>query len=339
MTQLSHRMERPPRTQKPRRILAADIGGTNSRFAAFVLESGILRREDSVWLSTTGAGSFAELLDQLAQSSLPLTPQEADVIVLGVAGPVRERRRVTPPNIAWGIDLDSLPAAYGMQDVLLVNDFLAQAYACVSPALHAARTVLPGTPEPGAPVAVMGAGTGFGHALLLETAPGRFKAVPSEGGHAHFPFAGKEEFAFADFLRKETGRKQVVGDMVITGSGIRNLHAFLTGERLTSREVTAKLKPDSPVLEWFARLFGRACHDYVLQTLALGGLVLTGGVAAGSPAVVLHPAFAEEFTASDTHAPLLRNVPVRLNTDEEFGLWGAAQLGVYVLHGNAMELP
>ncbi|GFM35754.1 glucokinase [Desulfovibrio psychrotolerans] len=339
MTQLSHRMERPPRTKKPARILAADIGGTNSRFAAYILESGTLRREDSVWLSTTNAESFAGLLDQLAKSSLPLTPQEADVIVLGVAGPVRERRRVTPPNIAWDIDLDLLPAAYGMQDALLVNDFLAQAYACVSPALHAARTVLPGNAVPGAPVAVMGAGTGFGHALLLETAPGHFRAVPSEGGHAHFPFVGKEEFAFADFLREETGRRQVVGDMVITGSGIRNLHTFLTGERLTSREVTAKIKPDSPVLEWFARLFGRACHDFVLQTLAFGGLVLTGGVAAGTPDVALHPAFAEEFTASDTHGALLKNVPVRLNTDEEFGLWGAAQLGAFALQGKDMRLP
>lgn len=307
-------------------LLAADIGGTNSRFAAFALEYGTLRHMQSVWLPTEQADSLAHLLEQLAQTHLPCTPQTAAGFVLGVAGPVDAGRRATLANIAWDIDLDALPPEYGCGQALLVNDFIAQAYACLSPAAAGTTVIQPGHPQPGAPIAIMGAGTGFGHALLVETAPGYHTAIPSEGGHANFPFIGQEEQAFADFLRAETGRRQVVGDMVVTGSGIRNLHTFFTGERVPSRTVTANLRADSKELEWFARFFGRACHDYVLKTLARGGLYLTGGVVAGAPTMVLHPAFLEEFHTCDRYADLLAAIPVRLNTNEEFGLWGAAQL-------------
>lgn len=309
-----------------KRVLAADIGGTNSRFAAFTLEAGILHYEKSVWLSSGKAKSFEHLLNELRTSSLPCTPHNADVIVLGVAGPVEDNRRAKLPNLPWDIDLDILPEACGCSNALLINDFLAQAYACISPAVQATVSVLQGSPVSGSPVAIMGAGTGFGHALVLEVSPGVYKAVPSEGGHANFPFVGPKEHEFAEFLMAETGKDQIIGDMVVSGSGIRNLHTFFTGERIPSREATARLTPDSPVLEWFARFFGRACHDFVLKTLSLGGLYITGGVASGNPSVVGHPAFAKEFLKSDTHRHLLEMIPVRLNTNEEFGLWGAAQL-------------
>ncbi|UZP67948.1 glucokinase [Desulfovibrio mangrovi] len=315
-----------------KRILVADIGGTNSRFAAFTHSDGELRREASVWLSTTQAASFEQLLEQLAASSLPCSPHTADAIVLAVAGPVEHGKRAALPNIAWDLDLRTLPASCGCANALLVNDFLAQAYACLSPAMREATPILSGTPVADAPIAILGAGTGFGHALLIEVSPGQYKAIPSEGGHAHFPFIGPEENAFADFLRKETGRPQVIGDMVVSGSGIRNLHTFFTGERLPSREVTSRLTQASPELALFARFLGRACHDFVLKTLALGGLVITGGVASGNPCIVRHPAFAEAFLDSDTHGHLLRNIPVHLNTNEEFGLWGAAQLAVMHLN-------
>jgi glucokinase len=309
-----------------KRILVADIGGTNSRFAAFSFTNGELVRQASVWLSTTGATSFAQLLDQLAASPLPCTPQTADAIVLAVAGPVEDGKRAALPNIGWDIDLDALPDSCGCSGALLVNDFLAQAYACLSPAMRDTLSILPGTPVEGAPVAVLGAGTGFGHALLIKVTDGLYTALPSEGGHAHFPFVGTEEHAYAEFLHKETGKSQIIGDMVVTGSGIRYLHTFFTGERLPSREVTARLTPDMPELVWFARFLGRACHDYVLKTLALGGVVLTGGVVSGNPSIARHPAFAQAFLDSDTHGHLLRKIPVHLNTNEEFGLWGAAQL-------------
>jgi glucokinase len=315
------------------RILAVDIGGTNSRFAAFVLQAdGTLKFEDSLWLSTQGAQSFPALLAELENRGFSLLPRDADVMVLAVAGAVEKKGRYCKiSNASWAVDLDEVAQTFGIARGRLINDFEAQAYACLSEAVHDAVTVQHGVAEDGAPIAVVGGGTGLGKCLLVCDGVGRYITVPSEGGHSVFPFVGREELEFAEFILRETGRPQVIGDLVVTGTGLRLLHQFHTGERLSSREVSRKLEGDSVVLEWFARFYGRACHDYVLETMALGGLYIAGGLASGNPGLVTHHAFVQEFVQSDVHGHLLCKVPVRLNRNEESGLWGAAVCGVQML--------
>ena len=356
------------------RVLAADIGGTNSRFALYetdgLAHGHVPRPQDrlcAVRLPTAGAASFADLLRRAAAEEQGLFTSPV-LLVLAVAGPVRDGRRCTPPNIPWAVDLDDpalhAPGMPPLPPVLLINDFVAQAYACLRPATPDVSNVLDmpdmpdvpdvldmldvldGHPVPDAPIAVVGAGTGLGKCLLLppvsDGVPPR--ALPSEGGHALFPFTDEREMAFAAFIRAHTGR-QVIGDLVVSGPGLRLLHAFHTGQWLEPAEVTARLTsaehgagPDhvlshapsqvlSQVLSQFARFYGRACRDYVLETLALGGLFIAGGVAAATPALVTHPAFAEAFRQSDTHADLLRAVPVRLVRSPDAGLLGAALYG------------
>lgn len=361
------------------RVLAADIGGTNSRFALYETD-GLARghaprphdRLCAVRLPTTGAASFPDLLRQAAAVEpglfAPADGMPPALAVFAVAGPVRGGRRCAPPNIAWAVDLDDpalgTPAAPGqtplaalppLPPVLLINDFVAQAYACLRPGMLDVLDVQDGVAAPDAAMAVVGAGTGLGKCLLLPPcqpgAPPR--ALPSEGGHALFPFTDEREMAFAAFIRAHTGR-QVIGDLVVSGPGLRLLHAFHTGQWLEPAEVAARLVPGgvsgcepgggrddergrgvgqvqpqvlSQILSWFARFYGRACRDYVLETLALGGLFIAGGVAAAVPALVTHPAFAEAFRQSDTHADLLRGVPVRLVRSPDAGLLGAALYG------------
>lgn len=348
------------------RVLAADIGGTNSRFALYetdgLARGDVPRPQDrlcGVRLPTARAASFADLLRRAAaeEPGLFAPPQASGadasgagaippaLLVLAVAGPVRDGRRCTPPNIPWAVDLDDpalrAPDMPPLPPVLLINDFVAQAYACLRPAALDVVDVLAGHSVPDAPTAVVGAGTGLGKCLLLPPSgvgmPPR--ALPSEGGHALFPFTDEREMTFAAFVRAHTGR-QVIGDLVVSGPGLRLLHAFHTGQWLEPAEVTARLMSCGDdddlrsVLAWFARFYGRACRDYVLETLALGGLFIAGGVAAAMPALVTHPAFAEAFRQSDTHADLLRGVPVRLVCSPDAGLLGAALYGALnVSHG------
>ena len=115
--------------------------------------------------------------------------------------------------------------------------------------------------------------------------------------------------------------------MVVSGPGLAALHAFHTGRELAPAEVAAALESNPDVLEWAARLWGRACRDAALRTLCTGGVVLSGGVAAKARAVTRHPAFAREFRQSETHGALLGSIFVRLNACEDAGLWGAALAG------------
>jgi Glucokinase len=304
------------------RILAADIGGTNSRFAVFRAGPGPLEREGGLTLPSAGAADFTSLLARV-WAGIGAGPEDFDAAVLAVAGPVRGRS-CRPPNISWDIDLerdwsDPTPC-------LLLNDFLAQAYACRTPAVAKARVIHPGTADPRGAVAVIGAGTGLGHCALLPLDRG-FTAVPSEGGHASFAFVGPEEGAYEEFLRKETGRPYAYGDLVVTGSGLSLLHRFHTGRDLAPAQVAAELGPDSPTLVWFARFYARACRNYALTVLATGGLYVSGGLAAKNPTVVDNDHFRAEFINSPAHAELLRSLPVRLNANENSGLYGAALFG------------
>ncbi len=308
------------------RILAADIGGTNSRFAFFTLERGVLELRDKIWLKTRQVPTFGALMEALARSDFSLRPSEADRVVIAVAGPVKGGLWCDPANIPWILDLRNARRDFGLKDVWMINDFEAQAFATSTDAVGDAKEILPGEAVPGGLVIVIGAGTGLGHCALAPQDHGGFKAVISEGGHSLFGFMNEEEYALARFIRLETGRRQIIGDLVVTGTGLGLLHKFLTGETLDPAEIGARITqgeaPDT--LAWFSRFYGRACRNYALTVLATGGVFIAGGIAAKVEEVLLHPNFEEEFRFSETQAGVLSTMPVKLNTNEDSGLWGAA---------------
>lgn len=310
-----------------KRILAADIGGTNSRFASFTLKRNLISHDRSIWLSTSAADSFEHLLDLLAQSNFELQPKDADIIVFAVAGPVIDGFKCSPPNISWDIDLNDVPKEYGCEHALLMNDFLAQGYAALTPLFDDAIEVIAGTAIQHTPIAILGAGTGLGKSLLIPDGAGNYIPIPSEGGHGFFPFTTKEEIEYADFLRKKTGAHKIITDMVLSGSGLEHLYEFHTGDIAPSHKIVSHFHDYPDVLKWFARFYGRACHNFVLDTFALGGLFLTGGITAGNPILVQNEDFEKSFRDCELYSNMLCNVPIKLNENEEAGLWGAAQYG------------
>ncbi|MDR2051310.1 MAG: glucokinase [Deltaproteobacteria bacterium] len=350
-------------------LLGADIGGTFSRFALFRLEkeagglSLLLLPESKITLSTRESGSFAGLLERLRRA-LPSggagACSELACASLAVPGPV-ENGLCLAPNIPWPLALSELEKTLGCPGSLL-NDFAAQGRACLFPSLLGLKPVLPGVLRPERSAAVLGAGTGLGKSQILPpfrpeapeqagNRPGEKRAglyfdhaslrpealaalerrvLPSEGGHALFPFRGEEEAAFESFARRLGRRLEVIGDMVVTGCGLSLLYAFHQGEEVLRppEEIVPLLRPGSPVLEWFARFYARACRDFALETLALGGVYISGGLAGRLPGLLEHPAFAEEFRRSETQAHLLANLRVCRISSPDAGLWGSAVHGL-----------
>jgi glucokinase len=306
-------------------ILAADIGGTNSRFAHFTVDtSGVLSLVKSRWIETARSSSFAHLLQLLNESDFATPPGDFEMSVLAVAGPVTEGVYSKPPNISWDIDIASCDADFGLKRCILINDFAAQAYACRSPIIQSARQVVDGTIDPTATLAVIGAGTGLGMAALTPDGCGGFVAVPSEGGHGTFPFETRAEIEFMQFITHEFDVPYVEAEYVVSGRGLSIIHQFLTGKKLAPAEVGAGLSAASETLAWTARFYGRICRNFALQVLARGGVYIAGGVAAKHPALITHPEFQSQFCHSETMKATLQNIPVFLNTNEESGLWGAA---------------
>jgi glucokinase len=308
-------------------ILSADVGGTNSRFGCFEWGGGgHLRLVEKAWLKTGGAASFFELLSQLEQQGFKVPLSDYRYIAVAVPGPVGAGDRIEMANVSWTIDPREIRDRLGAARVHLVNDFVAQVYGCRTEAVREAMVIQGGQADETGPLAVVGAGTGLGHCTLMPDGAGHYLAVPSEAGHTPFPFLNRSEWDYGVYLTKAYGTSYAYGDMVVSGPGLSSLHEFLTGERLSPRVVAQEVSGDSQTLAWFARFYARACRTYALTVLPRAGLYITGGVAAQNPHLIDNEIFMAEFADSVKYRSLLLSLPLRLNTNEESGLWGAAYL-------------
>ena len=315
-------------------ILAADIGGTNSRFAHFTAsEAGGLSLASAIWLKTAEAGSFSGLLANLKASAFPLPPEEADIVGIAIAGPVIGGKKSSPPLIPWDIDISQAQEDFGFKRSFLINDFVAQAYACVSPAAESAEVILEGFPDRQSAIAVIGAGTGLGKACVIPYGRGGYFANPSEGAHAAFPLIGERECRFQQFLTGMHRTTYATYNHVVSGRGLAALHEFLTGMALEPAQVAEQFPQYPETLAWFARFYGRACRDFALETLSLGGLYIAGGLAARNPEIARHKSFRDEFLASDAMLHVLARLPVCLIRDQNSGLWGAAEKAALEMAG------
>jgi glucokinase len=313
-------------------ILAADIGGTNSRFGLFDSVPGVEPRLlKSFCIPTASVASLAELMRLVRDEGFD--PALADQFVLAVAGPVHDGVRCDLTNASWSINLRDPEAGLPRDRTVLVNDFVAQALGCrTAYAADSSILLQEGLLRPGV-VAAVGPGTGLGLCALVPVPgrPGDFLPLPSEGGHAPLAFVGEREFEFLRFLQGRTGFSHAFGDIVVSGRGLAAMHLFLTGQDLSPAEVASAIGPHSQTTEWFARFFARACRSYVLHVLAWGGLYLCGGIAAKNPFLANHPEFLREFRDCPAYGHLLAQVPIPLVTASETGLYGAASHGQALL--------
>jgi glucokinase len=307
------------------KILAADIGGTNARFAQVRISglSGITMSEPVVFPTwSEDIDSFDKLLDHYA-ASLPegsQTIESFDALAIAIAGAVSGQRG-TLPNIAWDIDLS---VSKPVRKAFLLNDFFAQAHGYLEPdvfeRLHLVRPG-PGT-GPGS-IAIVGAGTGLGHAAL-KPHEGERVVIGSEAGHTSFSFHGKHEREIESKILARKGKTWLTADDIVSGSGAALIHESLTGNSLRPAQALARDVKDSPTCEYYSRFYARACRNYCLSMFPVEALVISGGIAAKNPHLVTSDAFIDEFNDARSYRHLLERTPIYLNQDELLGIKGAA---------------
>lgn len=309
---------------EPKRILATDIGGTNARFAEATIGSlGNISMSEPVVFPTwsDSVDSFESLLGHYVRSRPGggHALEHFDALAVAVAGAV-SGRRASLPNIPWDIDLTK---SQPLPEVYLLNDFYAQAHGYLEPdifdRLYAVR---PGKASGPGSIAIVGAGTGLGHAALKPEGERRV-VIASEAGHVSFSFHGLEEQKIEAFLLARCGKPYLSGDDVISGSGLALLHEFITGQAVSPAEALAE-QEESLTRSFYARFYARACRNYCLTMHPVEALVVSGGIAAKNPQVIESAAFFEEFDNGRSYRHLLERIPIYLNRDETLGLRGAA---------------
>lgn len=317
-------------------IVAADIGGTNCRLGLFELDGEDLRLARSIWISTKDV-AHTEAFVKAVEAALETSLDVSDALVASIAGPVEDEIRGRLSNGDLVLDFSERRRTQ-MARVALINDFIAQAYAVVSPEGERAKLLSgPAKGDPAGVRAVIGAGTGLGQAMLLREKPLhqplRWRAVPSENGWSGFPFIGADEDRFHAFLRRELDIPFATGDDVVTGRGLALLHEFLTGKKLEPWQVgKTALGTDSETLVWYSRFYARVVRDWMLSTMSSGGMWIAGGIAAQNPYTVGSEYFMKELYGFPRWEEFLRNIPLYLVEDKNSGLWGAARMGQDMLY-------
>ena len=260
-------------------VLLGDIGASNARFAVLSNgEIGPIR-----YFSVAEFPRFTDVVDAFCQNDCErLSIRRA---VLAVAGPV-EADRCVLTNCSWTIDAHELRAAFGLASVRVYNDF--EAAALSLPHLTAAdlHRLGGGAARSGAPMVVLGPGTGLGVAGLVPGPDGPV-VVAGEGGHATVAAGSTREDVIIAHLRRQFGHVSV--ERVVSGSGLENLHRAiiaLDGTAAPQRDAAAitraALDGDCPTaeaaLELFCAMLGAFAGNAALTFGARGGVYIAGGI-------------------------------------------------------------
>ena len=297
-------------------LVAIDVGGTNVRFAR-AHESGLSDIRSMLCADFPSlAAALAAYLDQAG-----LTATAASI---AVAGPV-QAPDVDVTNNHWHFSKAGLLAEAGLDQLLVVNDFTAQALAQADPSAHGNLQVLPGTGPADAPLLVIGPGTGLGVSALVPAGDG-YVPIEGEGGHVGMSPQNEAEMALMRARKAEV--PHVSAEDFVSGPGLENIYRLQTGTELAAPEIgKAAMAGDGPAREaamTMLGILGTVIADAVLTTGSWRGVVIAGGIVAQLQPLLAESPFAERFRHGGTMGRLLADVPVWLSVDPHAGLRGAA---------------
>src|SRR6202795_4780144 len=328
-------------------ILAGDVGGTKCNLGLFQQEGRALRSVFQRRLATRDYAGFEDLVeDFLKQATAADASAKApaiDAAGFGVAGVVAGGRHYSE-NLPWVVDVSTLAQKLNLKNIRLLNDLTATALSLERLSLNDFVSLNPGTPAHNATRAVIAAGTGLGEAILFwdgET----YQVAAAEGGQADFAPRTEREIELLNHLRVQL--PHVSCEEIVSGRGFRRIHEFLNpGVRHASFEASFEslegtrggnaaseitqhgLAQSCPVcvetLGFWTEIFGGVTGNFALQTMALGGIYIAGGIAVKILPKLRDGIFFKSFCGESKLAPVLARIPISVVVNEDAPIWGAA---------------
>jgi glucokinase len=313
-----------------RRIVTADIGGTHARFAIATLDQGrVIALDEPVTLRTADYASFQSAWEEFGRRTLGLVPAEVAMAFAGRTG--GELLKLT--NSQWVIRPASIQEELGLERFTLVNDFGAVAHAVASLNEDAfAHVCGPDRilPSDGL-ISVVGPGTGLGVASLMR-GDGHVHVVETEGGHIDFAPLNSTEDRLLVELRRQFGRVSV--ERLLSGRGLFNLYqasariedraVLIEDERLLwAAALNGSDSLAAAALEQFCLTLGAVAGDLALAHGAKG-IAIGGGLGLRLADHLPQSGFRSRFIAKGRFERHLDDMPVKLITHPQPGLFGAA---------------
>lgn len=307
-------------------ILVGDIGGTNARFALLVDPHAEPKLFEIVQTS-----DFAGIDEAIQSAVLDKTSLQPRTAVLAIAGPV-DGDEIALTNCPWVVRPRVMMSALGLEDVIIINDFEAQALAVVALDHDSLTPIGAGVAEVYGSRVVLGPGTGLGVAGLVH-ARHAWIPVPGEGGHIDVgPRTDRERVIFP-FLETIGGR--ISAEQVLCGRGLVNIYRAIVAARGGSAAFTLPAEISTAGLDGsdadaveavdlFAVLLGRVAGDMALVFMARGGVFLAGGISQHILPALQRPGFRAAFNDKAPHGELMASMPIYVVTHPTAALLGLA---------------
>ena len=326
-------------------ILAADIGGTNTRLALFEgSATRLVRVATEVFSSPAHKGPEEILHKFLAKTGHGQVPLEA--AGLGIAGPVVNGRSETP-NLPWVVQAAAIADTLGVESVVLLNDLEANAHGIALLGEEDFATLSPGcsteaAPHPPGNRVLISAGTGLGEAGMIAE-DSEYRPFASEGGHADFAPRNETELELLRYLLRRF--EHVSYERVLSGPGLYNIYQFFrdTGraeEPLWLKEQIGRHDPSAAIagealkgsvelcvlaLDQFVSIYGAEAGNLALKGMATGGVFVGGGIAPKILPKLQEPIFLNAFLAKGRISKVLEAIPVRVILNDQTALMGAGR--------------
>nr|WP_255556807.1 glucokinase [Dyella sp. ASV21] len=328
-------------------FLAADVGGTHARIGLVspqpdgprpvtVLE--YHRYACAEWPSLTAV--LKDFVGHLGRAV------QVDRCAVASAGYVLGDAIIND-NLPWPVSIRDIRDSLGIEQLAVVNDFEAVAYATQFLG-HADTTpvIESSAPQAVGPVLVMGPGTGLGSAVLLPGHP-HATVLATEAGQIALAPGNEREIEILRHLARD--RAYVSFEHALSGPGLLNLYTAVCALNQQASVLTepsqvtqaALARSDAAAveaLEVFCGLLGSFVGDLVLLYGARGGVFLAGGILPQIRDVLLTSSFRQRFFNKGVMRAFLQQVPVRLMEHGQHGVIGAAGLYLDGRHAKPGEI-
>ncbi|MFA6956898.1 MAG: glucokinase [Thermoanaerobaculia bacterium] len=318
------------------RLIAADVGGTKTLLELFEVSNGqarVIREERLV------SGNY-ETFTSLVRAFISDGDAPVDGACFAIAGPADDRQALMT-NLGWSISAEELERELGIGRVRLINDFHAVAAAIAVVDDHDLAVLNPRQRDPRGTVAVLGAGTGLGEAILVRGEGTKLHVISSEGGHASFAPRTELQGKLLLYLAEKYGG-HVSYERLLSGPGIVNIFSFLCERvyHVSPEEIGVEsarghvagqvaafaaqgLEVAKKTVEIFVDIYGAEAGNLALKTLPRGGLFIAGGIAAKNLGWFRDGRFMEAYSDKGRMRGLLMEIPVSVVSNPRLGLNGA----------------
>lgn len=319
-------------------LLAGDVGGTKTVLALISRDRGVRQPVREITYPSDDYDSLESIISAFLQDI------DIDLVTgatFGVAGPVIEDQAIIT-NLPWVVDAAAIRRAFDLDVVHLLNDL--ESIANSVPYLEQSDlfTLNEGVPETAGAIAVIAPGTGLGEAFLTWDGR-RYRAHPSEGGHASFAPNTPEQRELLAYLQARFDH--VSYERVCSGSGIPNIYSFLRDsgrfdEPAWLRQELARADDPTPIIaaaadaqraeiaiatmNLFVEILAGEASNMALKVLATGGVFLGGGIPPKILPRLKESTFMDTFDNKGRFSELMAGLPVYVILNPRAALFGAA---------------